>query len=213
MRHAPVGLRGRLELVLADRQRADVPLADAAADLAAVVEVDDLARAGQADAAREERPAVLARRLADRDVVLLRADAAELEDVGLAQEEVALLGEEQAEAREIHLPVVDLGGREVRVDRQRGVQLRRELVDEVERRLGVAARVAGRRRASRRKLARRHDVEAVRVEPFEADRQPRDGRVVGAVARDPGDVLVLAHDAAREVEAPRVRVRIERDAT
>src|SRR5690606_17194382 len=114
----------RAELVLANRQRAELPAADAAADLAAVLEVDDLAGRAQADAPREERPAVLRQRVQPRDLRLpLAADAAELEYVGLAQEEVALLGEEQPEAREVDLPVVDLGRGEVGVDRQRRVQL------------------------------------------------------------------------------------------
>ncbi len=80
-------------LVLPDRQRTDLESADAAADLAAVVQIDDLARLIETDAAREERPRVLLVGAAERAVVVAGADTAELEDVGFAQEEVALLRE------------------------------------------------------------------------------------------------------------------------
>src|SRR5213075_3260536 len=57
------GLAARLSRdgvrVLAHRQAADFPLADTARKLAAVLEIDDLPRVAQADAPREERPAVL----------------------------------------------------------------------------------------------------------------------------------------------------------
>ena len=123
-------------------------------------------RRAQAELAREERPRVLRRRARDRRIAAApataataaastataaaaalkaaAADAAELEDVGVLQEEVALLGKEQAEAREVDLPIVDLGRGEIRVDRQRCVQRRRHLVEDIERRLRIRRRLARR---------------------------------------------------------------------
>ena len=102
-------------------QRADAVTADAAAQLAAVLDVHGQSRRAQAEPAREERAATLQARQASRNIGA-PADAPELEEIGIVQEEIALLGEEQAEAREVDLPIVDLGRGEVRVDRQRRVQ-------------------------------------------------------------------------------------------
>ncbi len=52
------------------------------------------------------------------------AAAREVEDAAPLEEEVALLGEEQAEAREVHLLLVDLHLREVGVDGEVGGQVR-----------------------------------------------------------------------------------------
>src|SRR5690606_14749679 len=71
----------RAECVLPDGQRADLPAPDPAADLAAVLEVDDLAAPAQADAPGKERPAVLAEGIEARNARLtLPADSAEFED-------------------------------------------------------------------------------------------------------------------------------------
>ena len=65
----------------------------------------------RADAAGEEREAVLSQRAEPRNVRLaLAADPAEFEDIGLAQEEVALFGKEQPEAVEVDLTVIDFRG-------------------------------------------------------------------------------------------------------
>src|SRR5690606_34018724 len=77
------------------------------------------------------------------------------------QEEVPLLRKEQTEAGEVDLAVVDFGRREIRIQGQRTVQRRCELVENVERRLEI-------RRAARRSAVdlrvghahRRHDVES-----------------------------------------------------
>ena len=64
-----------------------------------------------------------------------RADASELEQVRIAQEEVALLGKEQIEAREVDLPVVDFRRGEIGVDGERAGERRRDAVVDVERRI------------------------------------------------------------------------------
>src|SRR5690606_34859465 len=86
--------------VLTNRQRSDLEAADTAAGPAADFEVHDLAGRRKADAPREEGAAVLLLGAADRTVAVLSADAAELEDVRLSEEKVALLREEQVEPRE-----------------------------------------------------------------------------------------------------------------
>src|SRR5690606_1137162 len=126
-----------VELVLTNRECADVPAPRAAAELCAVLDVDDAAVGSEAELAREERARVLRRGVRNRGITATAAasspasprqhecapaDSAELEDVGVLQEEVPLLGEEQTEACQIDLPIVDLGSREVGIDRQRRVQ-------------------------------------------------------------------------------------------
>src|SRR5690606_4836695 len=94
-----VGGIHHIRLILADCQRADVPATDAATDTATVLDVDWLAGAAQAEVAREVRTAVLATATGSRlvRVAAATADAAELEQVGVVEEEVALFGEEQVE--------------------------------------------------------------------------------------------------------------------
>ncbi len=200
---------------LADAERPEVPASETAAELAAVVDVHGLAARAQAEVAREERASVLARGAAARgaSAAAAAADAAELEYVGVLKEEVALLGEEQAETRQVDLAVVDLGRREVRVERQRGVRRRRDLVEDVERGLEARAAVGARPvHAPVGHAERRHDVEPEPLlEPFEADGRPGDARVHLPVARHPAYRLVVALDRALEVDAPGLAARIERD--
>ena len=60
------------------------------------------------------------------------ARAREVEEGRAVEEEVALLGIEQREAREVDLPLIDLGLREVGVDGQVRAQRRRRVVEEVD---------------------------------------------------------------------------------
>ncbi len=134
-------VRGRVLVgVLRDCERPDVPAARASAELAAILDVEGLARWAQAEPAREKGQAILARRArhgrihraaaataaatatATTATAAVGANAPELEDVGVLEEEVALLGKEEAESREVHLAVVDLGGRKIRVDCESAVQ-------------------------------------------------------------------------------------------
>ena len=75
----------------------------------------------EADAAREERDAALP------------LEPAELEDVRVLQEERALLREEEVEARQVDLARVRRRAGEIRVQRQRRGQRRRDLPERVER--------------------------------------------------------------------------------
>ena len=107
-----------LELVLPDCERADRPTARAAAQLRAALEIHGLSRGAQADTAREKRQRILLERARERRIHRPLPDAAELEDVGILEKKVAPLGEEQAEPRQIDLPIVDFGRREIGVERQ-----------------------------------------------------------------------------------------------
>ncbi len=106
-------------------QEADVLAAHLAGELGA--EVDPLRpRVGaQADAAAEERLHLLGAQA-------VAAGAGEVEERGAVEEEVAPLGKEEGEAREVDLALIDLGLREVGVDRQVGAQAGRRVVEEVD---------------------------------------------------------------------------------
>src|SRR5262249_9389903 len=130
--------------VLVDYKRAHVPVTDAAAEFGAGGDVERRAVRGETDLARKERPRALPRRVrcrcgtgARHVVETAPAHLAEFEDVDVTQEKVAFFREKQVETREVHLTIVHFGGGEIRVDRQRRVQLRRDLVEHVELRLVV----------------------------------------------------------------------------
>ena len=117
---------------------AEVQPADASGDLCARANVEDVRVPNtdrvrvDADLAREERHAVRIRDLVELDLL---ADAPEVEDAGVLQEEVARLGEEQREAVEIHLTCVDVGIGEVRVEGERARDGGCDLVEGVEARI------------------------------------------------------------------------------
>src|SRR5690606_32373420 len=56
----------------------------------------------------------------------------EVEEGAPFQEEVALLRKEERKSGEVHLPLIDLGLREVRVDREVGAEVRREVVIQID---------------------------------------------------------------------------------
>ncbi len=169
------------ERVLANGQRTEFETADAPTDLAAHFEVDGCSAWTQANTAGEKRQAVLGQRKEPRDLRLaLAADPAELKDIGLAQEEIALFGKEKPEAVEVHLAVIDVRGREIGVGRQGGVELWRELVENVHGRFEARFRTVLRKGIVRKgaylaEADRRHDVEPESLfEPLEADAEPGD---------------------------------------
>ena len=79
--------------------------------------VDGLPGRTQAETPREKRARVLGRGCGHGEVSIgvestataLATDAAELEDIGILQEEVPLLGKEETEASEVDLPIIDFG--------------------------------------------------------------------------------------------------------
>ena len=102
---------------------------------------------------------------------------------------------------------VDFGRREIRVDRERAVQRRREPIEHVERRVRIRVRPVAAAAAHERFLIadreRRHDVEShALVHALHAGGEPEDARVVGAIARHPRHLLAAPADAAAEVETP-----------
>ena len=101
------------ELILLDRQRPHVPAAQPSAEFAAGLQIHGLAPGAQSDGARKERPGILGQRTLEGRAALPLADAAELKDVRVLQEEIALFGEKQTETSQIDLPIVHFGGREI----------------------------------------------------------------------------------------------------
>src|SRR5690606_27227707 len=122
----------RAKVALAYRQCTEVPGTGTAGQLHARIDVDGITGAAQADTPRVKGNAI--------DVVVEATPAAtgapaKAEDVDVLQEEVALLRKKQREAREVHLAVVHFGGREVRVEGQGAGEVRRDLVEHVQRRV------------------------------------------------------------------------------
>ena len=85
---------------------------------------------GEADIAREERPAVVGLPISDAASEIA---SAELEGRDILEEEIARLRREQGEARRVDLPDIQRRIREIRIDGQRAGERRRDLV------VGVAA--------------------------------------------------------------------------
>ena len=77
-----------------------------------------------------------------------RAVAGEVEERRAVEEEVAALGKEEREARQVDLTLIDLGLREVGVDGQVCADSRRRVVEEVEPGVGLLLRDATRRARS-----------------------------------------------------------------
>ena len=110
-----------------------------AAEFGAGIDVHRREIGGKSDVAGEERTPVLLCRVGNRVVAFLAehgagTDAAELEDISVADEEVAAFRKKQAETRQVDYTVVNVSGREVGVERQRAGEVRCELVEHVDRR-------------------------------------------------------------------------------
>src|SRR4030095_8185236 len=98
----------------------------AASHLQPTLEVERLAVGPQADRPREEGPPIL-------------RETTALEDTRVLEEKRPLLGKKEREAREVDLAIVDLGGGEIGIERERGSRRVGELVEYVERRLPLGA--------------------------------------------------------------------------
>ena len=91
-----------------------------------------LARVIQSNAPAEEEQQIFFRRTEPCHRSRVAGNVAEVEDAGVLEEELALLGEEQAELREIDLLLVGFGLREVGIDRRIEGQRRRDAGLEVD---------------------------------------------------------------------------------
>src|SRR5690606_21956245 len=129
------------------------------------------------------------------------SDLTELEDVGVAGEEVPALREEQIETGQVDLAVVHLGGGKIRVDGERRIELWRHLVEEVELRLHRLLAVP---LCAEAPLLPHHEV----GDHVEADTLPHSDHAGGGtgnarihltIAGDPGDGFIIAADGAAEV--------------
>src|SRR5262245_38816106 len=125
--------RGDVLVPLLNRDRADGESAGAAGQSRPAQNGDRLTCVGQPDAAAEEQDVVAERvrapaapapaattTTASTTIAAAAALApdAELEDAGVLEEEVALLGKQQVEPREVDLLLVGLDLREIGVDRE-----------------------------------------------------------------------------------------------
>ena len=132
-----VGGRAAVLLALLDVERADRPVADASGEARPGQQRNGIARRRQADLPAEEEDHVLRRVLAPAATTAAATTAAgvaraELEHAGVLEEEIALLGEEQVEARQVDLLLVGFDLREVGVDGEVPRQARRHAVLHVE---------------------------------------------------------------------------------
>jgi hypothetical protein len=177
-----------------------------------------VAAIAEADAAAEERVDDQIR--AEVRVVLAvvpagaRARAREVEEGRAVEEEIAFLRIEQREARQVHLALVDLRLREVGIDRQVRAERRRRVVEEVNTCLAGSRRsFVARGRILRAAEDVRLDVEPVSLgDVGEAGHASGVGHPVEALVTRPARpdaVFVSARERARDVDAPRVAVRVE----
>ena len=224
--HGEVGRLGARELLVAglDVHGADAPAADLAGETPADVNRNHPA------AIEADPPAVEQRRRVRAGLAEPTAGAAagEVEVAAPLEEEVALLGQEQAEPGEVHLLLVHLDLREVGVHGEVGGDVGRHAVLEIaaELRVEVAAHrrhpeVVGRRAAERIGLdlhvARRR--RQVQAHQRAIRRHAVEGHRTGQVLRHRAQVVpfVLAADGAPHLEPPHhvgargVADRLERD--
>ena len=138
LQHAPFHardqevLRNELAIVVAraNLEEADVLTAHLSGELRSEVDLLRCGVSAEPDAPAEER----------LNLRTAGAVAREVEERRAVEEEVAALGEEEREAREVDLPLIDLGLREVGVDRQVRADSRRRVVEEIEPGVGVLLR-------------------------------------------------------------------------
>ncbi len=209
-RHAVV-LAGPIVGALAlHAERAQADLAGAAGHAQAAVERRLRAGVGQADAAAEEEQQVFLRWTKAAGLSLVARDVAEVEDPGILEEELALLGEEQAELREVDLLFVGLGLCEVGVgggiecQRRRQAGLHVEPGAAVEREVAAAERPHG----AAEQVRLHADVAALGQVGQAGERagRRRPHQAEGSGHRRPVGDFGLPADAAREVQAPEMSV-------
>src|SRR5205814_9555700 len=112
-----VGSRRRGAFALLKVERSDAVVAEASRQARAAADWNRLSVVREPDAAAEEQdrvglPSARQSSAAEDDAAALP----ELEDPGVLQEEIALLGKEETEPREVHLLLVGFDLREVGVD-------------------------------------------------------------------------------------------------
>jgi len=136
---------------------------------------------------------------------------AELEDFAVLEKEIAFLWEKQRKPREIDLPVIDVGGREIGVQRERTNKRGRDAPKCVQRGLSKPARTIPDEVLALADRGRGHKVEtstllaAGHAAQLAAhiERDP-------SIALRPGDFLTLAADGADQINSPSICIAIER---
>ena len=155
-----VGRERCLRASLLNIEGSDAVLTNPAGQTRATENRNRFASVAQPDAPAEEQDRVLRGVLSSSADIPADAESAaeatasgvpgilgELEDAGILQKEIALFGEEEAEAREIHLLLIDFDLREIRVDRKVPRQAARHAVLHVEPGVEVTADACKRRLA------------------------------------------------------------------
>ncbi len=221
-RHAVVLTASPAVRLALHAEQAQAVLPGATRGAHAAVQRHLLAGIGQADAAAEEQEQVFLRRPEPRRLPLIAGDVAEVERAGVLQEELALLGEEQAELGQVDLLLVGLGLREVGIDgdvegqgrAQPGLHV--EAGAAIERHVGLTSGAHG----PAEHVGLHPDVAALRQVGQAGERAGRRGphdRERARHRRPVGD-LVLPPDPPGEVDAPVVPAarleaqRLERNA-
>src|SRR6185436_5343769 len=195
-------------------QDADVLRARLAGDLGAEVDLLGRAARAQSDAPAEEGDDLIVVVPAAAEEPAL-AVAAEVEERGAVEEEVAPLGKEQGKARQVDLALIDLGLREVGVHSEHGPQQRGRTVEEIDPRTRVAfdRGAATARRRLRGEDAIRFDVETVPLRHIvDAGDDPGVAHAAKALVSPPSRpqaLFILPSHGALEVDAPRVAVGVE----
>ena len=152
----------------------------------------------EADATREEGAPVV-------------REASELEDSRVLEKEVAFFGEEEVEAGEVQLPLVDLGFGEVRVGRERSGDRRHEFVEDVETRVELrgAPILDGVVDVAQRSPGLQIEAPAL-ADAAHALQGPRVPQVEEGLLRvgiGPARAFIAAADDAQDVHAPGITIR------
>ncbi len=190
-----------------NRHQPDAGPSDATGEPAARRNRNLLPGRRQADAAREEQQHLLFRRREPRVAEpRLARDVAEVEHPGVLEEELALLGEEQAELRQVHLLLVGLGLREIGLRGDVEGQRRRDAVLDVETRVDVGVEFPAAEGARRVGTDPRFDPQVPSLarigQPRQCAGQAGTIQVVDTRHRGPVIDFVLAADPPAEIDAP-----------
>src|SRR5690606_37381987 len=117
----------------------------------------------------------------------------------------------QVEAAEIDLAVVHLGGGEIRVDGQRGIQGWRQSIEGIKRWFQRTVRVTTDMVLAPVDGDTGHDIQThALVQTSQPGDLAGDTGIIGTVVGNPGHFLAASTDGTTKVEAPGVDARIER---
>jgi len=168
-----------------------------AGESGARLQINGLAVCREPDGSRKKRSPIL-------------RQTAELEDFAVLEEEIPLLRKKQRKPREIDLTIVDVGRREVGVERECADERGRDAPESIERGLGDHARALRGEVLAFTEGSRRHEIETqALLTTLHAAKLAAHIERDASIALRPGDFLTLAAYGADEVDSPGVGVAIE----